>query len=909
MNYILAILLLFPVLAFSQTSTSISVADSTAWGTYSISRAGDWVFRHQSDSEPIVTSLRGLNELRERTDWTGYGWFDGVVYVDSLVANQPWMLSYYGPYAIRIWVNGNLTLHTGTPSMNPDDEVLARILNVTQRPIHLQNGENHIQIEYSDHTVPWRFANSLRNLNYSVISLYLVQPGDGFGRISRAFVFGGCMLVLITLMLLHGFLAIQFKSEYNQSVMFTIGAIALHAFATMSDSLFDWNFSYAPFMEIVYATVFVFVVYYFAISIRIQLQLPVPRHVLIGLMIVSFFVLLYSAFNQRAYLNIAHPLIGIGMLGYVFMSMWTAKRENPSTNVGILIAGFAVTMIGAMLYAIPYIAFGIYNPILLSISALLAYTGIPVALTFNIAKSYSTLYRTMEQKVIERTAQLQKADEYKTRFFANISHEFRTPLTIARGLLDRFTLRRTDNIELMSELGPVQRNLSRLGDMVNQIVDLTKSDHDQMALNQKYFRVDSIVTLSIESFRSLAEHRNQQLWYTSGAPNAVVYADRLKLEIMINNLVSNAIKFTPENGSIHVTTNADDGTYRMRVEDSGRGISTEERDAIFQRFHRIQQNDTEYVEGMGIGLELSRTLAQLHGGDIQLIRSDLGIGSTFEMSLPLSESDDAEDVLEDFEMAFHSLSPRNQNLTGDRILLVEDNDDMAAYIMDVLQDVGQVERAIHGEDALAKIDANPPELIITDLMMPKMGGAELVAELRKRDEWHDIPVVVLTAKALEADKLDLLRIGVVDYITKPFLVDELLFKSRTLLSLSKKRKKAKIVLNADEATLDRERLTPKAAEWVKQNIRNQSLSVDTLADHLNMSRRTLYRLIEAETGMSSAEFIREIRLQTARAILNNSTSTTLDAIAEAVGYASGRNFRKLYQERFGIHPLNELNIG
>lgn len=898
-----------PLCAEAQTVASISLADTTEWGSIRMYRVDGWTYRPDTLSQPQPVNLNEIDLLRQRSDWSGYAWFENRIEVDSTVASKPWLLSYYSAGGATLWLNGKVVYQSGKPSMNPEEEILARFFYPAQTVIQLKPGLNTIRIEFSEHTVNHRFAGNMPNVVPSRIDLVLVKPIFGAQRRLRAVIFGGSMMVLLTLILLHGFLSLQFKNEYHTSVMLTITFIAVHAFSGLSDSAFDWTFGFAPYYEITYATAFIFVIYFFSISIRLFFRLPIPKTVLTSLLIASFLAAMVSIWNDRVYLNVLHTMLGIATLGYGFHSMREAKKASKHNEIGIIAGGFAVTMLGAILYAGVYLGMGVTNDFLLISSALMAYTGIPIALTFNIAKSYAGLFKTMELKVVERTAQLQQANEYKTRFFANISHEFRTPLTIARGLLDRLSMRRTTDIELQAELGPVQRNLSRLGDMVNQIVDLTKSDHDQMALNRKHYRIDSIVTLSIESFRSLSEQRRQNLWFESATPNAIVFADRLKLEIMINNLVSNAIKFTPEAGTIRVSTTMENGHFIMTVEDSGRGIPADERDAIFERFHRIRQNDTEYVEGMGIGLELSRTLARLHGGDIRLLDSEPGFGSTFELSIPLSDAADGEDILRDFATDFHSLSPRLQSLTGDRILVVEDNDDMAAYILDVLRDVGQVERAIHGEDALAKLDAYKPELIITDLMMPRMGGAALIDALRKRDEWHDVPVVVLTAKALESDKLDLLRIGVVDYITKPFSVDELLYKSRTLLSLSKKRKKARIVLSADEASLDRERLTPKAAEWVKANIRDQSLSVDTLADQMNMSRRTLYRLIEAETGMSSAEFIREIRLQAARNLLHNSSTATLDAIAEAVGYANGRNFRKLYQERFGVHPLDELKTG
>ncbi len=891
-----------------QPPDTLSLADTTRWGSINMARTEGWTLRTAADAAPVPVRINAMDSIRALPIWNGYGLFETTLMVDSVLSTRPWMLGYYSPGGVRIWVNETLVLQTGKPSPTADGEVLGRFLNIVDRPVRLLEGPNTLRIELSEHTVPFRFVNGLGNVRPGMIDLYLKKPGtDAVQRRQRAFIFGGTMLVLLTLILLHGFLSLQFRNDYHRNVMLTIGFIALHAFTTMSDSIVDWTFAYAPFFEISYATTFIFVIYYFSLSLRHLYRLRphlAPMRALLG---VSVAIALYAAFHSRYPLHILHPVLALLTVGYAIWTMREAKLASADHEIGILLVGFLITMGGAIGYSLVYLVLGIDSNAVLIVSALSAYAGLPIALTFNIAKNYSGLFKTMELKVVERTAQLQQANEYKTRFFANISHEFRTPLTIARGLLDRLAGRRPHDAALLAELSPVQRNLSRLGDMVNQIVDLTKSDHDQMALNRKVYRVDSIVTLSVESFRSLSDHRNQTLVFASGTPDAAVHADRLKLEIMINNLVSNAIKYTPAGGTIRVSTSADGGRFYLRVEDTGRGIPAEEREAVFQRFHRIRQNDTEYVEGMGIGLELSRTLARLHGGEIRLLASEAGTGSTFELELPLSDAAGAEDILEDFDTHFRSLpQPPAPGSAENRILLVEDNDDMAAYITDVLQDVGTVERAIHGEDALAKLAASRPELIITDLMMPRMGGSALIAELRKRDEWHDVPVVVLTAKALEADKLDLLRIGVVDYITKPFSVDELVFKSRTLLNLGRKRKKARIILSTEEASLDRERLTPEAAEWVKANIKDQSLSVDVLADHLNMSRRTLYRLIEAETGMSSAEFIREIRLQTARQLLHNSTSATLEQIAEAVGYAGGRTFRKHYHDRFGLHPLDEL---
>lgn len=865
--------------------------------------------RTSVQATPVPVRLHAMDSIRALPLWNGYGIFETTLEVDSVLSTRPWFLGYYSPGGVRIWVNESLVLQTGHPSPDREQEVLGRFLNVTDRPVILRNGLNTFRIEMSEHTVPFRFITGLGNVRHHMIDLYLKKPGgEGFQRRHRAFIFGGTLLILLTLILLHGFLSIQFRNEYHHSVMLTIGFIALHSFTTLGDSMINWTFAYAPFFEISYATSFLFVAYCFTMSLRHNYRLPLHRLPMRVVLAISFAIAIYGAFHSRAYLHILHPGLAIIAVVYGIWTMIEAKRASKNNEIATILIGFLVTMGGALAYSLFYLAFRSTNDVLLIVSALTAYTGIPIALTFNIAKSYSGLFKTMEHKVIERTAQLHQANEYKSRFFANISHEFRTPLTIARGLTDRLAVKYPSNLTLSEDVQPIQRNLRRLGDMVNQIVDLTKADHDQMTLHPKHYLADSIVALSVESFRSLTEQRNQTLMYESESQGAIVYADRPKFEIIINNLISNAIKFTPEGGAIQVRTTIHDERYILGVEDTGRGIPPEEKDAIFERFHRIKQNSDDYVEGMGIGLELSRTIARLHGGDIRHRTPRSGAGSLFELDMPLSTSPYPEDILLDMETDFASSKAMVvSNKTPDhRILLVEDNDDMAAYIQEVLSDTGISKRARNGKDALDQLATFHPDLIITDLMMPKMDGAALVDELMKHPEWRHIPIVVLTAKSLEADKLNLLRIGVVDYITKPFSVDELQFKSRNLIALSKKRIKARIVLGEDATLPGREQLSPKAAEWVKANIRDQSLSVDGLADHMNISRRTLYRQLEAETGMTTAEFIREIRLQTAQSLLKNSTSATMETIAANVGYTNARTFRNLYRERFGVHPLDDV---
>lgn len=519
----------------------------------------------------------------------------------------------------------------------------------------------------------------------------------------------------------------------------------------------------------------------------------------------------------------------------------------------------------------------------------------------------------LEQEIENRTEeiriqkeQLEIADKVKSRLFANISHEFRTPLTISDGLITKM-LRSKDQkpADHRHDLSIVKRNLQRLNDMVNQIIDLTKSDQNHLTLHRKYYKADTLALISVESFRSLAEYHGHRFEFYPSAGDTVLYADRPKVEIMINNLISNAIKFTPDAGTIEIHTAVEEGMFILEVMDTGPGIPDGQEELIFERFHRITREDADYVEGMGIGLELSRVLARLHGGELATVKGK-ATGACFRLSLPCAGVNGNEvtlvpDVPEE-KWVTSPLYEEFEHSSLFDILLVEDNEDMRNYVSDILGEVGTIRKVRNGKEALEMLNHYTPDIIITDLMMPIMGGEELVKSLFKHEQWKQIPVIVLTAKALEEDKLNLLRIGVVDYITKPFLPEQLILKTKNLLTYYTRRKKMKLSVKAEKVHSESEFLK-RITAFVTTNISDSNLSVDAMAEEFSQSRRSLYRNLQVETGMTPAEFIREIRLTTAQAMVVSNKNMRLEELAFAVGYKSVTSFRKMYETRFGKHPL------
>jgi signal transduction histidine kinase/DNA-binding response OmpR family regulator len=907
------LLLLFGQMCAAQQASpyTVSLADTNIYGTLGIHRIKGWKFFPAGSDKGIPVRLNNMDSVRALPEWTGYGRFRNTFFVDSAFASRIWTASYLSPGGMRLTLNGLPLLASGNPSPDPENEVLGRFLVATQQSFIFKQGLNTFDLEFSEHTLNRQWAENQPNIPMRIIDLYLLKRGASLLHRMRAFIFGGTLMLLLTLVLMHGFLAVKFRNDYHIWVALSTFFMLLHAFTLLSNTLIEWTWSFGGFYEWVYADAFLFVVYFYLIAIRKYYQLPMHWKWLNSIVAVFFVLNTYAIHTERTLLDIFHPVAAISTLLYGIWSLFEARKAKPGVPTGIIAGGLLVTVGGAILYVTVVIAFRVSGDFLFLMATLMAYTGLPISLTLNIATGYARLINTLEEKVRERTSQLEaskqeleRADEYKSRFFANISHEFRTPLTIARGLIDRISQRTAIDEPLQTDLIPVKRNLKRLGDMVNQIVDLTKHDHDQLALHCKNYRADALVTIDVESFRSLAEYRSQTLVFTSAAPDAILWVDRAKMDIMVNNLISNAIKYTPEGGRIEVSSTVIDRVFALSVQDNGKGIPPSEHEAIFQRFHRLKQETGDYVEGMGIGLELSRTLARLHGGDIHIDAAYTG-GARFVLTLPLSTSADPVQTDETFTPAPAAVSEPAVSASRRRnILLVEDNDDMAAYVSSILGETGAVERARNGEEALQKLAANTPDLVITDLMMPVMDGVALVRAMHQDAGLRNIPVVVLTARAIEKDRIDLLRIGVVDYITKPFLVDELMLKARNLLTFAEHRKKAEIVLTAAERTLTEEtRFAEKAAVFITSRLSDASLSIDAVADHFDISRRTFYRIIEAETGMSGAEFIRELRLQQARILLqDNPQEWTPDKLAAEVGLGSGRTLKKHYTQRFGQLP-------
>jgi signal transduction histidine kinase/DNA-binding response OmpR family regulator/ligand-binding sensor domain-containing protein len=545
-------------------------------------------------------------------------------------------------------------------------------------------------------------------------------------------------------------------------------------------------------------------------------------------------------------------------------------------------------------------------------------------------------------------------DEMKNRFFANISHEFRTPLTLILGPIQKWRGRMGDG-EMGSDLGMMERNANRLLHLVNQLLDLSKLEAGGMKLQASKQNVVPFVKGIAQSFESSAGRRHVTLSVEAESDEFEVYFDRDKLEKVLVNLLSNAFKFTAEGGEVRITVgrrasspNSVEGSgpptlsllragtplyISISVKDTGIGIPADQLDKVFVRFYQVDASQTREQEGSGIGLALTKELVELHRGSIS-VKSEVGMGTEFIVALPLgkehltSEEIITEETprlkispsrvdgpipiseprvvnLEPLEIASSLESvPRNDTLP--LVLIIEDNADVRAYIRSYLDSHYRMLDAVDGADGVEQAKYNIPDLIISDVMMPRMDGNEVVRQLKHDEKTSHIPIILLTAKAGQENKLEGLGTGADDYLTKPFDANELLVRMKNLIELRRKlREKFSVshILKPGEIAVTSidDQFLQKSMAIVEKKMSDEKFSVEEFAEEVGMSRSQLHRKLTALTNQSPSDFTRYMRLHRAKELIEKNAGT-ISEIAFQVGFNSVAYFTKCFREQFGVVP-------
>ena len=518
---------------------------------------------------------------------------------------------------------------------------------------------------------------------------------------------------------------------------------------------------------------------------------------------------------------------------------------------------------------------------------------------------------------------LKEMDQLKSRFFANISHEFRTPLTLILGPIGKMLNRVVDS-DSQQELNLMQRQAKHLLELVSQLLDLSKLEAGKMAIQVSKRNIVPLLKGLSLSFASLAEQEKKTLSFENELEDIQIYVNKEAITKILNNLLSNAFKFTTSGGLVNILVKVHsesepfpEGSIEISILDDGIGIPAKRVDQVFDRFYQVDNSETREREGTGIGLALTRELVELHHGSIE-VSSIEGRGTTFSIQLPLGrkhlkpeeiiESDFGDDSVEQIPIEGEiSLSPQTRIDDSTPILLiVEDNPDVRNYIKSDLVDHYNCYEAVDGEAGLELAQELIPDLIISDVMMPKMDGVEFCGKIKSNELTSHIPVILLTAKADLASKLEGLETGADDYLTKPFESDELqiriknLIHQRELLRASFQKDMSLVPEGLNLSSMD-EQFLEKASQISRDHIGDFQFNVDAFARKIFMSRQHLNRKLKALTGSTAIEFIRTIRLKSAAILLQNQQSTIAE-IAYQVGYTNASHFAKAFQAEFGSSP-------
>jgi len=533
-------------------------------------------------------------------------------------------------------------------------------------------------------------------------------------------------------------------------------------------------------------------------------------------------------------------------------------------------------------------------------------------------------------KIEAQSEKLQELDEAKSRFFANISHEFRTPLMLIKGPLSDFMAAKKAELtaQEFTNLSLSLRNADKLKQLIDQLLDLSKLESGNLLLHTSKTNIVPFIKRVIDSFASAG--KKITIIFNSASNNIPIYFDAEKMETVITNLLSNAYKFTPENEhiTISISTEKNDETAQgsfvmVSIADTGLGINKESLPFIFDRFYQADDSSVRKYEGTGIGLAITKELIELHGGTIS-VESKPDVGTTFIVHLPIgkdhllsNEIIDIQDtvvpikpkVISEYDISStQEIVDKNVETKGSSILVVEDNFDMRNYIVGHISENYNIIEAVNGKEGLRKVIEHIPDLIISDLMMPEMDGVQFLKEIRNNSKTKDIPFILLTARAGEQDRIAGLKAKANDYLTKPFSPEELKTRIHNILetrqNLEEKFSQKILSIEFDNPELvsaDSEFLQ-KMRDTVIEDISDPSFSINNLIDKAFLSERQLRRRIKELTGLSPVEFIRQIRLLQAKELLHKHAFNSVAEISVAVGFNNPHYFSRLFKNMFGKSP-------
>jgi signal transduction histidine kinase/ligand-binding sensor domain-containing protein/DNA-binding response OmpR family regulator len=535
----------------------------------------------------------------------------------------------------------------------------------------------------------------------------------------------------------------------------------------------------------------------------------------------------------------------------------------------------------------------------------------------------------------ERREQAEQLTKRKLQFFTNISHEFRTPLTLILNPLNQLVDQSGFTSKVSKNLLLIQRNARRLERLIDELMDFRKVNSGKLKIHVHQVDLGNFIHEVVNYFEIEAEAKAIQLEVKQEQGALMVWVDSGLVEKMMFNLLSNAFKVTPEGGRIQVSLNAVKTSMPLidskavdalciSVSDTGPGLKKSQINKIFERFYQVEEMNQGYFGGTGIGLEVVKSFIELHKGHVD-VDSELGVGTTFKLYFPLGKSHYAADDIVEGEypgkkefiskdLLAEEIETQESEVLGkpaETLLIVDDNPELRNYLKAELQQDYLIEIARNGKEGLEKAEKNTPDLIITDVMMPEMDGFAFCERIKKNLKTSHVPLVMLSAKGSTEDQITGMDKGADAYIAKPFEINLLKSQLRTLL---KSRQMvfdkylgeiSTLEANTSTTTADRD-FMQEMLVFIYEHLADPQLSVEHMAEELSLSRSQLYRKIKALTGLKTNEFIRNIRLEKAKELLAQ-PNTNVNAVSHKVGFSSASYFTKCYKEHFGILPTQEMD--
>lgn len=522
---------------------------------------------------------------------------------------------------------------------------------------------------------------------------------------------------------------------------------------------------------------------------------------------------------------------------------------------------------------------------------------------------------------------LKELNDFKSRLYTNLTHEFRTPLTIILGMADQ--IKSDPGKRLQEHVALIRSNGRQLLRLINQLLDLSKLENESFQLQLQQGDVVAYLRYLIEAFIPYVESRNLFFQFSNELEEVIMDYDPEQIKQMMTNLISNAVKFTPSGGTIEVKLGRQQEELKIEVIDSGVGLSQKDLAYIFDRFYQVDDSSTRKVEGTGIGLAHTKELVKLMGGEIR-VESELNVGTKFEVLLPIQQAAgtpvastegpgiDAENLINVIPFspvaAENPVSDSTQPIAElPYLLIIENNHDMVTYLKACLAGSYQLDIAFDGKTGIEKALINIPDLIISDVMMPEKDGFEVCNTLKADERTSHIPIILLTAKVDAKSRYKGLETGADAYLNKPFDKAELLIRIEKMVE---KQKRLTAHFNqkfqhgfVNDATIEppeievqkEDAFIERVRKIVDKNYVDENFSLTELCEAINMSRSNLYRKMSALINTSPSIFIKTYRLEKAEALLRNS-NLNVSEVARKTGYKNASHFSKSFQKKFGYPP-------